>query len=72
MASGVYPTFFDSFVFGKPRFASSDVPLRAIAADVEAGRHRAEPSHRFHFEDSREAHRVMESNDANEELVVIP
>ena len=32
MASGVYLTFFASFVFGKPGFPLSDVPLQAIAA----------------------------------------
>ena len=36
MASGVYLTFFGSFVFGTPGFPLSDVPLQAIAADVEA------------------------------------
>ena len=36
MASGVYLTFFGSFVFGKPGFPLSDVPLQAIAADVDA------------------------------------
>ena len=41
MASGVYLTFFGSFVFGKPSFPLSDVPLQAIAADVEAGRFKA-------------------------------
>ena len=44
MASGVYLTFFGSFVFGKPGFPLSDVPIQAIAADVEAGRYRAKPS----------------------------
>ena len=62
MASGVYLTFFGSFVFGKPGFPLSDVPLQAIAADVEAGRYKAKPSRVFRFEDIREAHRVMESN----------
>jgi hypothetical protein len=32
MASSVYLTFFGSFVFGKPGFPLSDVPLQAIAA----------------------------------------
>ena len=36
MASGVYLTFFGSFVFGTPGFPLSDVPLQAIAADVAA------------------------------------
>jgi hypothetical protein len=35
----VYLSFFASFVFGKPCFPLSDVPLQAIAADVEAGRY---------------------------------
>jgi NADPH:quinone reductase len=40
MASGVYLTFFGSFVFGTPGFPLSDVPLQAIAGDVAAGRSR--------------------------------
>ena len=64
MASGVYLTFFASFVFGKPGFPLSDVPVQAIVADVEAGRYQAKPARVFRFEDIREAHRVMESNEA--------
>src|SRR5262249_60967794 len=64
MASGVYLTFFGSFVFGKPGFPLSDVPLQVIAADVEADRYKAKPTRVFRFEDIREAHRVMESNEA--------
>ena len=71
MASGVYLTFFGSFVFGKPGFPLSDVPLQAIAADVEAGRYKAKPSRAFRFEDIREAHRVMESNEAKGKMVVV-
>jgi NADPH:quinone reductase-like Zn-dependent oxidoreductase len=71
MASGVYLTFFGSFVFGTLGFPLSDVPLQAIAADVEAARYRAKPSRVFRFEDIREAHRVMESNQANGKMVVI-
>jgi NADPH:quinone reductase-like Zn-dependent oxidoreductase len=71
MASGVYLTFFASFVFGKPGFPLSDVPLQAIAADVEAGRYQAKPSRVFRFEDIREAHLVMESNEATGKMVVV-
>jgi NADPH:quinone reductase len=71
MASGVYLTFFGSFVFGKPSFPLSDVPLQAIAADVEAGRYKAKPPRVFRFEDIQEAHRVMESNEAKGKMVVI-
>ena len=72
MASGVYLTLIGSFVFGKPGFPLSDVALQAIAADVEAGRYGAKPSHVFHFEDIREVHRVTESNEASGRMVVIP
>ena len=68
MASGVYLAFFGSFVFGT--FPLSDVPLQAIAEKVVAGRYKAKPSRVFRFEDIREAHRVMEANEANGKLVV--
>ena len=71
MASGVYLTFFASFVFGRPGFPLSDVPLQAIAADVEAGRFRAKPTRVFRFEEIREAHRVRESNQAGGKMVVV-
>src|SRR5262245_41532178 len=71
MASGVYLTFFGSFVFGSPQFPLSDVSLQAIAADVEAGRYRAKPTRVFRLEDIREAHRVMESNEAKGKMVVV-
>jgi NADPH:quinone reductase-like Zn-dependent oxidoreductase len=71
MASGVYLTFFGSFVFGTPGFPLSDVPLQAIAADIAAGRYEAKPSRVFRFEDIREAHRVMDANQANGKMVVV-
>ena len=71
MASGVYLTFFGSFVFGTPGFPLSDVPLQAIAADVEAGRYQAKPTRVFRFEDIREAHRVMDANQAKGKMVVV-
>jgi NADPH2:quinone reductase len=71
MSSGVHFSFFGSFVFGTPGFPLSDVPLQAIAADVAAGRFKAKPARVFRFEEIREAHRVMEANQANGKLVVI-
>jgi len=71
MASGVYWTFFGSFVFGTPGFPLSDVPLQAIARDVAAGRLEAKPSRVFGFEEIREAHRVMEANEAGGKMVVV-
>ena len=70
MASGVYLTFFGSFVFGAPEFPLSDVPLQSIAEKVAAGRDKAKPSRVFRFEEIREAHRVMEANEAIGKLVV--
>ncbi|OZI20630.1 alcohol dehydrogenase [Bordetella genomosp. 9] len=71
MSSGVYLTFFGSFVFGTPGFPLSDVPLQAIARDVAAGRLDAKPSRVFRFEDIHEAHRVMEANEAGGKMVVV-
>jgi NADPH:quinone reductase len=70
MPSGVKFSFFGSFMFGAPEFPLSDVPLQAIADRAAAGDYMAKPSQVFRFEDIREAHRVMESNQANGKLVV--
>ncbi|CAG2136132.1 zinc-binding alcohol dehydrogenase family protein [Cupriavidus plantarum] len=71
MASGVYLTFFGSFVFGTPQFPVSDVPLQAIATDIAAGKFQAKPSRIFRFDELREAHRVMEANEARGKMVVL-
>jgi NADPH:quinone reductase-like Zn-dependent oxidoreductase len=71
MASGVYLTFFGSFVFGTPGFPLSDVPLQEIAEQVATGRLKAKPSRVFRFEEIREAHRVMEANEAGGKMVVV-
>jgi NADPH:quinone reductase len=71
MSSGVHFSFFGSFVFGKPGFPLSDVPLQTVAEQVAAGRYKAKPARVFRFEDIREAHRVMEANQANGKMVVL-
>ncbi|WP_224367387.1 zinc-binding alcohol dehydrogenase family protein [Hyalangium versicolor] len=71
MASGVYLTFFGSFVFGTPGFPLSDVPLHQIAADAAAGRLDVKPVRTFRFEEIREAHRVMEANEARGKMVIV-
>jgi NADPH:quinone reductase-like Zn-dependent oxidoreductase len=71
MASGVYLTFFGSFVFGSPGFPLSDVPLQAIADQVVAGHLKAKPSRVFRFEEIREAHRVLEAGEAGGKMVVV-
>lgn len=70
MPSGVHFSFFGSFVFGTPEFPLSDIPLQAIIDHAAAGDYKAKPSRVFRFEDIGEAHRVMESNQANGKLVV--
>jgi len=71
MSSGVYLTFFGSFVFGTPGFPLSDVPLADIAKRIAAGRFKAKPWRVFHFDEVREAHRVMEANEADGKMVVV-
>jgi len=71
MPSGVYLTFFGSFMFGNPGFPVSDVPLQQIAADAAAGRLDVKPTRVFGFDEIREAHRVMEANEAKGKMVVV-
>jgi NADPH2:quinone reductase len=71
MPSGVHFSFFGSFVFGTPGFPLSDVPLQSVARDVANGKFKAKPSRVFKFEEIREAHRVMEANEAKGKLVVV-
>src|SRR5262249_43678845 len=71
MASGGYLAFFGSFLFGTPGFPPSDVPLQSSANDVAAGRYKAKPSRVFKFDQIREAHRVMEANEAKGKMVVV-
>lgn len=71
MASGVHFSFFGSFVFGKPEFPLSDVPLRDIVRMVAEGKFAAKPSRVFKFEEIQEAHRVMEANESNGKMVVV-
>ena len=59
------------FCVCKPGFPLSDVPLQTIADQVAAGRYKAKPVRVFRLEDIREAHRVMESNQAGGKMVVL-
>jgi NADPH2:quinone reductase len=70
MPSGVYFTFFGSFMFGTPDFPVSDIPLQSIVDKAAAGVYKAKPARVFRFEDIREAHQAMESNQANGKMVV--
>ncbi len=71
MPSGVYLTFFGSFVFGTPGFPLADVPLGKIAQDAAAGRLDVKPARIFSFDEVREAHCLMEANAAGGKMVVV-
>ena len=71
MPSGVYLTFFGSFMFGTPGFPLSDVPLAQIARDAAAGRLDVKPRRVLRFDEVREAHRLMEANEAGGKMVIL-
>jgi NADPH:quinone reductase-like Zn-dependent oxidoreductase len=70
MPSGVHLSLFGSFVFGSAEFPLSEVPLQTIVDRVATGDYRARPAKVFRFADIQEAHRLMESNQANGKIVV--
>jgi NADPH:quinone reductase-like Zn-dependent oxidoreductase len=70
MPSSVQFSFFGNFVFGALEFPVSDVPFQQIVDRVAAGEYQAKPARVFRFEEIQEAHRLMESNQANGKIVV--
>lgn len=70
MPSGVHFSFFGSFVFGSPEFPLSDIPFQTIFDRVADGSYEAKPARAFRFEEIQDAHRFMETNQANGKIVV--
>ncbi len=70
MPSGAHFSLFGSFMFGTPAFPLSQVPLQAIVDRVAAGAYRAKPARVFRFDEIQDAHRLMESSQANGKIVV--
>jgi NADPH:quinone reductase-like Zn-dependent oxidoreductase len=70
MPSSVQFSFFGSFMFGVLEFPVSDVPFQEIVDRVAAGEYQAKPARVFRFEEIQDAHRLMESNQANGKIVV--
>jgi NADPH:quinone reductase len=69
--SGRYLSVFASaLVTGTQEFPLSEIPFQAIVDRVAAGTYKAKPAKVFRFEEIREAHRFMESNQANGKIVV--
>jgi NADPH:quinone reductase-like Zn-dependent oxidoreductase len=71
MPSGTHLSVFASaLVTGTPDFPLSEIPFQAIVDRVAAGTYKAKPTKVFGFEDIRDAHRLMESNQAGGKIVV--
>ena len=71
MPSGVHLSFFASaFTFGNLEYPLSDIPFQTIVDRAEKGDYRAKPAKVFAFDQIHEAHRLMESNQANGKIVV--
>jgi len=70
MPSGVHFSFFGSFAFGTRDFPVSEVPLQTIVDRAASGAYKAKPARVFRFEQIRQAHELMESNQAGGKIVV--
>jgi NADPH:quinone reductase len=70
LPSRVHFSLFGSFVFGTPDFPMSEVPMQTIVDRVADGSYKAKPARVFPFEGIREAHRLMDSGEANGKIVV--
>jgi NADPH:quinone reductase-like Zn-dependent oxidoreductase len=70
MPSGVHFSLFGSFMFGAPAFPLSLVPMQTIVDRVASGAYRARPARVFRFDQIQDAHRLMESSEANGKIVV--
>ena len=70
LPSGVQYSLFGSFMFGSTEFPTAEVPMQSIVDRVAAGQYQARPAKVFRFEEIREAHRLMQSGQANGKLVV--
>jgi NADPH2:quinone reductase len=62
---------FASMLFGTKDFPHSDIPMQKIVDRVADGTYEARPAKIFPFEHIPDAHRLMESNDANGKIVVV-
>jgi NADPH:quinone reductase len=70
LPSGVQYSLFGSFMFGTPEYPVSEVPMQNIVDRVASGTYKAKPVKVFRFEEIREAHRLMQSGQANGKIVV--
>ena len=55
---------------GTPAFPLTEIPFQSIVGRVAEGLYKAKPARVFRFEEIREAHRLMEANEAGGKIVV--
>lgn len=67
---GVHFSSFVSWSLGTPDVPLSGIPFQGIVDRAASGAYKAKPSKIFAFEEIRDAHRLMESNEANGKIVV--
>jgi NADPH2:quinone reductase len=65
-----FSSFVSAFTYGTPDYPLTDVPLQTIIDRVTAGAYRAKPTKVFGFDEIREAHRLIEANQAGGKVVV--
>jgi NADPH2:quinone reductase len=65
-----FSSFVSAFTYGTPEYPLTDVPLQAIVDRAGAGTYKTGPAKIFRFEEIREAHQLMEANEANGKIVV--
>ncbi len=62
--------FFASFALGSGNYPLANIPLQAMVEKAERGIFQTKPARIFKFDEVPEAHRFMESNQANGKIVV--
>jgi NADPH2:quinone reductase len=62
--------FASALVTGTPEFPLSEIPFQTIVDRAAAGAYKAKPAKLFRFDQIQDAHRFMESNQANGKIVV--
>jgi NADPH:quinone reductase len=62
--------FASALVTGTPAFPLAEIPFQAIVGRVAEGIYKAKPARVFSFGEIREAHRLMEANEAGGKIVV--
>jgi NADPH:quinone reductase-like Zn-dependent oxidoreductase len=67
---GVHFSAFVSWSFGTPECPLSDIPFQTIVDRAASGAYKAKPVRVFRFEEIRQAHRLLEANEAGGKVVV--